>query len=55
MQAAISTIVAIQLTAPMTETPTLNTTSMNDLSEAVLHVNSRNVFEVSSNQEIKAM
>ena len=38
-----------------TETPTLNETTMNDLSEAVLHVDARDVFEAPSEEEMQRL
>ena len=45
--------IASQPTIPTTETPTFNRYTMNDLSEAVLHVDARDVFEAPTQEEIE--
>ena len=44
---------ASQPDIPRTETPTFNARNMNDLDEAVLHVDARDVFEVPTEEEIE--
>ena len=55
LDAAISPIATTQTTTPLTETPTLNAISMNDLGEAVLYVDDQHVGEASPDEEIETL